>query len=172
MANQLVGLPGLHLRQEEFHGSHHHALADLPYPSWRNTATTLQLWTQIIVGKVRLTPTPWINHSWQVPLYVTARGLGTSPIPVGNEILEIEFDFISHRLIARTSLADERAVQLVPQTVADFHRRLIEMLNGIGVAVDINEMPNEVANPISSATGKQRRENLGRTAMSKKKAAD
>ncbi len=78
------------------------AWPDLPYPAWRETAATLQLWTQI-VGKVRLTLTPWLNHGWQVPLYVTARGLGTSPIPVGNEILEIEFDFIGHRLVARTS---------------------------------------------------------------------
>jgi Family of unknown function (DUF5996) len=61
----------------------------LPYASWRETAATLQLWTQI-VGKVRLTLTPWLNHGWQVPLYVTARGLATSPIPAGSEILEIE----------------------------------------------------------------------------------
>jgi Family of unknown function (DUF5996) len=78
---------------------------DLPYASWLETAATLQLWTQI-VGKLRLTLTPWLNHGWQVPLYATARGLGTSPIPVGNEILEIEFDFISHRLVARTSRGD------------------------------------------------------------------
>ena len=120
---------------------------ELPYPAWRDTAATLQLWTQI-VGKVRLSLTPWVNHSWQVPLYVTARGLGTSPIPAGNEILEIDFDFIGHRLVARTSLGGEHAVQLVPQTVADFHRQVIALLNALGVAVDINEMPNEVANPI------------------------
>ncbi len=64
----------------------------LDYPAWRDTALTLQLWTQI-VGKVRLALTPWLNHSWQVPLYVSARGLTTGPIPVGKEILEIEFDF-------------------------------------------------------------------------------
>ena len=120
---------------------------DLPYASWRETAATLQLWTQI-VGKVRLTLTPWLNHGWQVPLYVTAGGLGTSPIPVGNEILEIEFDFISHRLVARTSRGDTRELPLEPQTVADFHHRLIDLLNGIGVAVVIHEMPNEVPNPI------------------------
>jgi hypothetical protein len=79
---------------------------DLPYASWRETAATLQLWTQI-VGKVRLTLTPWLNHSWQAPLYVTACGLGTSPIPAGSEILEIEFDFISHRLVARTSRGEK-----------------------------------------------------------------
>jgi hypothetical protein len=65
----------------------------LSYPTWRDTAVTLQLWTQI-VGKFRLALTPWVNHGWHVTLYVTARGLGTSPIPIKNEIFEIEFDFI------------------------------------------------------------------------------
>ena len=120
---------------------------DLPYDSWRETAATLQLWTQI-VGKVRLTLTPWLNHGWQAALYVTARGLGTSPIPAGSEILEIEFDFISHRLIARTSRGEKRELPLEPKTVAEFYRRVIDMLNGIGVAVAIHDMPNEVANPI------------------------
>jgi hypothetical protein len=120
---------------------------DLRYASWRETATTLQLWTQI-VGKVRLTLTPWLNHGWQVPLYVTARGLGTSPIPAGSEILEIEFDFISHRIVARTSRGDTRELPLEPQTVADFYHRLIDLLNAIGIAVVIHEMPNEVPNPI------------------------
>jgi hypothetical protein len=120
---------------------------DLPYASWRETAATLQLWTQI-VGKVRLTLTPWLNHSWQAPLYVTAFGLGTSPIPAGSEILEIEFDFISHRLVARTSRGEVRELPLEPQTVADFYRRVIDVLNDIGVAVAIHEMPNEVPNPI------------------------
>ena len=119
----------------------------LPYPAWRETAATLQLWTQI-VGKVRLTLTPWANHGWQVPLYVTARGLGTSPIPVGSEILELEFDFIGHRLSVRTSRGEERTLALEPQTVAGFHRRLMDVLGGLGVEVAIREMPNEVANPI------------------------
>jgi hypothetical protein len=123
------------------------AWPELPYAAWSDTAATLQLWTQI-VGKVRLRLTPWLNHGWQVPLYVTARGLGTSSIPVGNEILEIEFDFTGHRLVARTSRGEERSFSLEPQTVADFHRRTIDLLNGVGVAVTINEMPNEVANPI------------------------
>ena len=120
---------------------------ELSYAQWRETAATLQLWTQI-VGKVRLTLTPWLNHGWQVPLYVTARGLGTSPMPAGNEILEIEFDFVDHRLVARSSLGDEQRLPLEPQTVADFHYRLIDLLDGIGVAVVINDMPNEVPNPI------------------------
>ncbi|MGH7000145.1 MAG: DUF5996 family protein [Stellaceae bacterium] len=120
---------------------------DLPYPAWRDTAATLQLWTQI-VGKVRLALTPWVNHGWQVPLYVTARGLGTSPIPAGDEIFEIEFDFIGHRLAVRTSRGETKTLPLEPQTVADFYRRIIDLLNGMGIAVVINEMPNEVPNPI------------------------
>jgi Family of unknown function (DUF5996) len=120
---------------------------DLAYDSWRETAATLQLWTQII-GKIRLKLTPWLNHGWQVPLYVSARGLSTSPIPIGREILEIEFDFIDHRLLACTSRDEEGSLPLEPQTVADFHRRTITLLNGLGVAVTINERPNEVLNPI------------------------
>ncbi len=124
------------------------AWPELAYPAWRETAATLHLWTQI-VGKVRLALTPWLNHGWQVPLYVTVRGLGTSPIPLdGGEILEIEFDFLDHRLVARTSRGEERSFPLEPQTVADFHRRVIGLLGEIGVAVAINEMPNEVPDPI------------------------
>ena len=100
------------------------------------------------MGKIRLTLTPWLNHGWQVPLYVTARGLGTSPIPADNEILEIEFDFISHRLVMRTSGGEMRELPLEPQTVANFYQRVIELLNPIGVAVAIHEMPNEVPNAI------------------------
>ncbi len=120
---------------------------DLAYARWRETAATLQLWTQV-VGKVRLALTPWVNHGWQVPLYVSARGLGTSPIPIGNEILEMEFDFIAHRLLVRTSRGEERGIALVPQTVADFYGRVRDVLEGIGVLVAIHEMPNEVADPV------------------------
>lgn len=119
---------------------------ELPYTSWRDTAATLQLWTQV-VGKVRLALTPWMNHSWQVPLYVTARGLGTSPIPVGREILEIEFDFVEHRLVFRSSGADERVFDLVPQSVAEFYSRVMDTLQALGVTVSINETPNELLDP-------------------------
>jgi len=119
----------------------------LPFTAWRGTAMTLQLWTQVI-GKVRLALTPWVNHSWQVPLYVTARGLGTSPIPAGGEVLEIEFDFIEHRLVLRTSRGEERTLKLEPRPVADFHARVLAMLRELGVAVAIDEMPNELPNPI------------------------
>ena len=120
---------------------------DLSYRAWRETVATLQLWIQI-VGKVRLALTPWVNHGWQVPLYVSARGLGTSPIPFGEEILEIEFDFIDHRLVARTSRGAERALALTDQTVADFYAATFDLLHGLGVAVTISETPSEVPNPI------------------------
>ena len=120
---------------------------ELPYHAWRDTAVTLQLWTQI-VGKVRLALSPWVNHGWQVPLYVSARGLTTSPMPVLDEILELEFDFIGHRLLARTSRGDEGTLPLAPRTVAEFHRRVIDLLQGLGVSVVISEMPNEVRNPV------------------------
>ncbi|MBV9432275.1 MAG: hypothetical protein JO137_10680, partial [Hyphomicrobiales bacterium] len=120
---------------------------ELPYANWRDTAATLQLWTQII-GKVRLSLTPWLNHGWQVPLYVTARGLGTSPIPVDRENLELEFDFVSHRLVASTSRGEIETLPLEPQSVADFYRRVVGLLGRIGIAVSINEAPNEIANAI------------------------
>jgi hypothetical protein len=121
---------------------------DLAYSSWRDTAVTLQLWTQI-VGKIRLALTPWLNHGWQVPLYVTSRGLGTSPIPVGREILEIEFDFIAHQLRVRTSMGAERCIVLVPQSVSEFYRQLTSQLRELGISVSIHEMPNEVSDPIA-----------------------
>lgn len=119
----------------------------LSYPAWRDTAATLHLWTQI-VGKVRLALTPWVNHSWQVPLYVTARGLGTSPIPSGREIFEMEFDFIAHRLGVRASWGAERTISLEPQSVGDFYRRIVDLLEEMGIVVRIGEMPNEIPNAV------------------------
>jgi len=120
---------------------------DLTYSTWAETLATLHLWTQI-VGKIRLTLTPWLNHSWQTPLYVTARGLGASSIPFGAEIFEIEFDFIAHRLSVRTSRGAEGFLALRPQSVADFYRATIDLLGSMGVAVAIKETPNEVPDPI------------------------
>ena len=120
---------------------------ELSYPGWRDTVATLHLWTQI-VGKVRLVLTPWLNHSWQVPLYVTARGLGTTPIPVDNEILDLEFDFVQRHLVARVSSGQQRTLSLEPQTVADFYRRVMDLLSGLGVAAAINQTPSEMVNPI------------------------
>jgi hypothetical protein len=121
---------------------------DLSYPSWRTTVATLQLWTQII-GKIRLSLTPWVNHGWQVPLYVTARGLGTGPVPFGHEIFEAEFDFIGHWLQVRSSQGAERKFSLEPQSVADFYFRVLELLKGVGISVSINEHPVEVADPVA-----------------------
>jgi hypothetical protein len=119
----------------------------LDYASWKDTLLTLQLWTQV-VGKVRMSLTPWLNHGWHVPLYVTARGLGTSPIPAATEIFEIEFDFITHALEVRTSRGDQRRLLLKPEPVAEFHGQLMGVLRGLGVEVAINERPNEVPDPI------------------------
>jgi len=119
----------------------------LAYAEWRDTAATLQLWTQI-VGKVRLALSPWVNHGWQVPLYVNARGLGTSPIHAGRGMLEIDFDFVDHQLIVRTSEGSDRSFALEPMTVAAFYRRLMSELNAAGIDVTINVMPNEVPTPI------------------------
>jgi Family of unknown function (DUF5996) len=120
---------------------------DLSYSAWSETLATLHLWTQI-VGKIRLSLTPWLNHSWQTPLYVTARGLGTSPIPIGTEIFEIGFDFVGHRLNVRTSRGAERFLPLKAQAVADFFFATIDLLADVGVAVAIKETPNEIPNPI------------------------
>ena len=93
----------------------------LPLDAWADTYATLHLWTQI-VGKVRLAQTPWLNHAWHVTLYVTARGLATSPIPHGARTFEIDFDFIEHRCIIVTSDGGRGGLPLRPQSVADVLR--------------------------------------------------
>src|SRR3954463_704107 len=108
----------------------------LPYESWRETATTLHLWTQII-GKVRLACTPWLNHSWHVTLYVTVRGLSTSPIPYGDRSFEFEFDFVEHRLLL-TADGTTSAMSLRPMTVASFYDGVMQMLGARGITVQIN----------------------------------
>jgi hypothetical protein len=125
----------------------HSAWPLLPYTAWSETATTLQLWTQI-VGKVRLALSPWLNHGWQVPLYVNARGLGSSPIHAAGIVLEIDFDLVSHRLVIRSSNAADRGFALEPMSVAAFYRRVMAELAAAGIEVEINAMPNEVAAPI------------------------
>ena len=109
----------------------------LDYPAWRDTAATLQLWTQI-VGKLRLALSPWLNHSWHVPLYVNAHGLGTSPIHADGGIVQIDFNFVGHRLVIRTSLGADRGFALQPMTVAEFYARFTEQLHAAGVKVDID----------------------------------
>jgi len=119
----------------------------LDYAQWRDTLQTLHLWTQV-VGKVRLTLSPWLNHGWQVPLYVTARGLGTTAIHAEGGIVDVEFDFVDHRLVIRNSEGPDRGFPLAPMSVATFYRRLMSELKAAGFAVAINVMPNELPAPI------------------------
>ena len=123
------------------------AWPDLPYEVWRDTSSTLQLWTQI-AGKIRLALTPWVNHSWHVTLYVTAHGLTTSPIPFGKRIFQINFDFINHLLRVETSNGAQRQISLRAQPVADFYAAIMATLADLGIQVKINERPSEVPNPI------------------------
>ncbi len=105
------------------------------------------MWTQI-VGKIRLTLTPWTNHSWHVTLYVTSRGLTTSPIPHGVCTFEIQFDFINHQLLVDKSDGARQTIELKPQSVADFYRTLVRTLEDLDLPVTINTMPNEIENPV------------------------
>ena len=119
----------------------------LPFAEWKDTAITLHMWTQI-VGKIRLTLTPWTNHSWHVTLYVTSRGLTTSPIPHGVCTFEIQFDFINHQLLVDKSDGARQTIELKPQSVADFYRTLVRTLEDLDLPVTINTMPNEIENPV------------------------
>src|ERR1700685_4405150 len=120
---------------------------DLPWQDWESTATTLHMWTQI-VGKTRLALTPLMNHWWNVPLYVTARGLSTSAMPYRDGLFELEFDFLDHRLNARLSSGNNGSLLLRPQSVADFYAEYRDLLHSLDVSVEINATPVEVANPI------------------------
>lgn len=112
------------------------------------------MWTQV-VGKIRLVQTPWVNHSWHVTLYVTSRGLTTSPIPYGNRSFQIDFDFIDHRLLIQTGDGGIKAMTLSPRSVSDFYAELFARLSELGIEVKINTMPNEVADPIPFESDRQ-----------------
>ena len=122
----------------------------LPLEAWRDTCETLQLWTQI-VGKVRLAQTPWTNHSWHVPLYVTARGLTTSFVPHGATAFEIRFDLVDHELCIETARGERRTIALCPKTVARFHYEVMSALDALGVSVRIHGSPNEIETAIPFA---------------------
>jgi hypothetical protein len=115
----------------------------LPFAEWKDTASTLHMWTQI-VGKIRLTRTPWINHSWHVTLYLTARGLTTSPIPHPAGIFEIRFDFIDHKLRILKSDGAVQIIELRPKSVAAFYREVMAALSELNIDTRINTTPNEV----------------------------
>ncbi len=119
----------------------------LPLEAWSETYATLHMWTQI-VGKIRLAQSPWMNHSWQTTLYVTTRGLTTSPIPYGNLTFEIDFNFIDHRLTVQSSDGRTAHIALKAQSVAAFYTTLMEEMSKLNLHVNINRKPNEVPEPI------------------------
>ncbi len=119
----------------------------LPAANWRDTRETLHLWTQVI-GKIRLTQTPWLNHSWHVALYVTARGLTTGPMPDGGRSLQIDFDFIDHVLRLSSSDRQTRELPLKPMAVEGFYAAVIEALVALGFDIRITTMPCEIADAI------------------------
>src|SRR5215813_8574443 len=121
----------------------------LPYAEWRDTLQTLQLWTQVI-GKIRLGGTPWENHSWHVTFYVSARGLITALIP-SPDAVDLEFDFLAHRLRLRTVAGEMREIPLVPQTVSAFFAQVEEALEQTGCPVRIYGVPNEIPQGIPFA---------------------
>jgi hypothetical protein len=120
---------------------------ELPYAAWRDTCATLHLWTQI-VGKIRLSQAPWLNHSWHVALYVTARGLTTSLIPYGTRAFQVDFDFHDHAVRMHTSDGRRWEAPLRAQTVADFHAEIMAALVQLDLPISIDEMPNELPEPI------------------------
>jgi uncharacterized protein DUF5996 len=120
---------------------------ELPFQEWKETYATLHMWTQI-VGKIRLAQTPWINHSWHTTLYVTSRGLTTSPVPYGFRTFQIDFDFIAHKLLIQTSDGEVKTITLEPRSVADFYNELFAKLGELNLKVKIHTTPNEVATPI------------------------
>jgi hypothetical protein len=119
----------------------------LPLKAWKDTYATLHMWTQI-VGKIRLAQSPALNHWWQSPLYVTARGLTTSPIPYGQQTFQIDFDFLDHKLLIQTSAGRTRTLELRSRSVADFYTELMAALRFLGIEVKIWTMPQEVEQPI------------------------
>ena len=120
---------------------------ELPLEAWKDTYATLHMWTQI-VGKVRLALSPKINHWWGVPFYVNPFGLTTSAIPYGDGNFEVQFDFIHHQLVIRTSNDSILSMALAPRSVADFYREFLAALASLGIAVKIWKMPVEIPDPI------------------------
>jgi hypothetical protein len=122
-------------------------LPSLPLEEWEATRATLHMWTQV-VGKIRLAQTPLVNHWWNVPLYLTARGLTTSAMPYADRTFQIDFDFVSHRLIIETSDGASRTLPLEPRTVADFYRETMKLLGELNIEVKIWTTPVEIPDPV------------------------
>lgn len=123
------------------------AWPSLPLAEWKDTFATLHMWTQI-VGKIRLEQTPLVNHWWNVPLYVSARGLTTSAMPYENRIFEMEFDFIDHQLHIKCSDGSVTNVALRPRSVADFYQEVMKALSSLGLEIKIYTTPVEIPDPI------------------------
>ena len=123
---------------------------ELNWTDWSETADTLHMWTQI-VGKTRLALSPLQAHWWNVPLYVSARGLSTAAMPYGTELLEIEFDFVSHDLCFRLSDGSKLSRPLRAQSVAEFYQEYQHCLEALGVAVKIHPVPVELKHPVPFA---------------------
>ena len=119
----------------------------LPLEEWKDTCATLHMWTQI-VGKIRLAQTPLVNHWWNVPLYVSARGLTTTAMPYGDIFFEMEFDFIDHKLEITCSHGQSTSVALQPKSVATFYRETMDALPQLGIDVHIWRMPVEIPDPV------------------------
>jgi hypothetical protein len=119
----------------------------LPFEDWKDTCTTLHLWTQI-VGKIRLAQMTWINHSWHVTLYPTARGLTTMPMPYETRALQIDFDFIDHGLVILTHDGPKRTIPLRPMSVSAFYHEVFAALRELGMDIRIHTTPNELVDPI------------------------
>ena len=119
----------------------------LPYEEWKDTRATLHLWTQI-VGKIRLAQAPWTNHSWHVALYVTSRGLTTSPMAYGSRTFEIAFDFLDHELRIQTGEGAVESLRLEPRTVADFYHEVIGRLRALGLDITVRTLPCEIPDVI------------------------
>jgi uncharacterized protein DUF5996 len=120
---------------------------ELKFAEWKDTLATLHMWTQV-VGKIRLEQTPLVNHWWNVPLYVSARGLTTTAMPYNDRIFEIEFDFIDHQLRIECSDGAIKILKLRPQTVADFYAEVMSALHDLAIQVKIWTMPVEISDPI------------------------
>jgi len=120
---------------------------ELPFEAWSDVCATLHMWLQM-VGKIRLVQSPWTNHSWHAPLYLTARGLTTSPIPHGAHSFQIDFDFIDHVLEVQKDDGLSRKMKLEPRTVADFYAELFQKLGEIGLDLEIHTTPSELQDAI------------------------
>lgn len=132
------------------------AWPSLRYADARDTCETLHLWTQI-AGKIRVAQTPWVNHQWHVALYLTARGLTTSPIPYHDRVFELEFDFLRHVLDARASDGRVAEVALTDRSVADFHTAVRAALGELEIDIRIHGTPNEVPGAIPFGEDRARR---------------